>query len=430
VKKFIFVLIILLEGVLVSSSLESVKIGSNSVPLIYEEDKNLPIVTMQLVFQNSGSLFDGKKTGIANMSAKLLNEGTKKLGSVGFATALEDNAIHLGVDIGRETLVIELSALKEKFGEGVKLLKSLLLDPNLSEDTLNKVKLLTKATLERKESDFDYLANRNLYKILYKDTPLANPSLGTMESVSKIKLDDIKEFIKEHLILDEAIAIIGGDLDNKEAKTYAKDVLEVLKNGKKFDLPHFKVTNEPKRQELKKQTKQAYVYFGAPYSVDVNSSDRYISKVAMFILGSSGFGSRMMEEIRVKNGLAYSAYSRANIAKSHSEFFGYLQTKLESQEKAIKLVKEVIEKFTKEGATKEELKQAKRFLLGSEPLRNETLSQRLSRAFHEYYEGFKLGHSKEELEKIEKLSLDELNSFVKSHKEINNLSFSIVTDKK
>jgi len=429
-KKLIFVLIIFLEGVLVSSSLESIKIGSQSVPLIYEEDKNLPIVTMQLVFQNSGSLFDGKKIGIAKMSAKLLNEGTKKLGSVGFATALEDSAIHLNVDIGKETLVIELSALKEKFAEGVKLLKSLLLDPNLSEDTLNKVKLLTKATLERKESDFDYLANRNLYKILYKDTPLANPSLGTVESISKIKLDDIKEFIKKHLILDEAIVVIGGDLERKEAKTYAKDLLEVLKKGKKFDLPHFKVTDEPKRQELKKQTKQAYIYFGAPYSLDVNSSDRYISKVAMFILGSGGFGSRMMEEIRVKNGLAYSAYSKAIIAKSHSEFFGYLQTKLESQEKAIKLVKEVIEKFTKEGATKEELDQAKRFILGSEPLRNETLSQRLSRAFHEYYEGFKLGHLKEELKMIEKLNLDELNSFIKSHKEINKLSFSIVTNKK
>ena len=429
-KKLIFVLIIFLEGVLVSSSLESVKVGSKSVPLIYEEDKNLPIVTMQLIFKNSGSLFDGKDIGISRLSAKLLNEGTKKLGSVGFATALEDNAIHLSVNIGKETLVFELSALKEKFADGVKLLKSLLLDPNLSEDTLNKVKLLTKATLERKESDFDYLAKRNLYKILYKDTPLENPSIGTVESISKIKLDDVKEFIDKHLILDEAIVVIGGDLAQNEAESFAKDALSVLKNGKKFELPHFQVTKDPKTEELKKDTKQAYVYFGAPYSVDVNSSDRYISKVAMFILGSGGFGSRMMEEIRVKNGLAYSAYSRSIIAKSHSEFFGYLQTKLESQEKAIKLVKEVIEKFTKEGATKEELDQAKRFLLGSEPLRNETLSQRLSRAFHEYYEGFKLGHSKEELEKVEKLSLDELNNFIKSHKEINNLSFSIVTKKK
>ena len=79
------------------------------------------------------------------------------------------------------------------------------------------------------------------------------------------------------------------------------------------------------------------------------------------------------------------------------------------------------------GATQEELAQAKRFLLGSEPLRNETLSQRLSRAFFEYYGGFELGHSKKQLEKIEKLSLEELNSFIKKHDEITKLSFSVVT---
>ncbi len=427
-KKILFV-ILLIEGVILGSNLSKVKINHHEVPLIYEADHNLPIVTMQLVFQNSGMLFDGNRSGLARLSAKLLNEGTKKLGAVGFATILDDNAIHLSANTGRETFVIELSALKEKFSEGIKLLRSLLQDPNYTPDTLKKLKLLTLAQIDRKMSDFDYIANRNLYKILYANTPLAYPSIGTKESIEQISLDDIQAFHNKHLIVDEAIVVIGGDLDKKEAQLYSKEVLEVLKSAKPFQLCHCNPTDTPQTKEVKKETKQAYVYFGAPYYVDVNSSDRYISRVAMFILGSGGFGSRMMEEIRVKNGLAYSAYSRAAITKSHSNFFGYLQTKISSQEKAIKLVKEVIAKFVKEGVTQDELDQAKRFLLGSEPLRNETLSQRLNRAFHEYYEGFELGHSKEMLKRIEKLDLKTLNHFIKSHPEINRLSFSIVTKK-
>ena len=159
-------------------------------------------------------------------------------------------------------------------------------------------------------------------------------------------------------------------------------------------------------------------------------SDEYKARVAAFILGTGGFGSRLMEEIRVKRGLAYSAYARVNTARSNVYFSGYLQTKLESQKEAEATVKEVIADFVKKGVTQEELDQAKKFLLGSEPLRVETLSQRLTRTFQEYYKGQELGSSLKELEKIKTLSLDALNDYIKKHNEINELTFAIVTNTK
>jgi predicted Zn-dependent peptidase len=161
--------------------------------------------------------------------------------------------------------------------------------------------------------------------------------------------------------------------------------------------------------------------------MQVGDKEYYKARVATYILGTGGFGSRLMEEIRVKRGLAYSAYARVNVSVSHSVFSGYLQTKIESQKEAQTTVKEVIAKFVKSGVTQAELDQAKKFLLGSEPLRVETLSQRLSRTFLEYYKAHELGHSLKELELISKLSLDELNEFIKKHNEINDLSFAIVT---
>jgi len=147
----------------------------------------------------------------------------------------------------------------------------------------------------------------------------------------------------------------------------------------------------------------------------------------MFILGTGGFGSRLMEEVRVKRGLAYSAYARVNVTKSSSYMSGYLQTKLESMEEAKATVKEVIATFVKKGVTKDELEQTKKFILGSEPLRVETMSQRLSRTFQEYYKGFELGSSELELEQIQNLKLKDLNKYIKEHKEILDISFAIVT---
>lgn len=427
-KKILFIMIVL-QGVLLSSMVEEILIEGEKTAMIYEADKTLPIVSMQVVFQNAGSIEDKKQAGIARFTAKILNEGTKKLGSVGFATALEDAAIHLSAHVGTETFVFEISALKEKFPEAVKLLTTLIQDPNVSTESIKKIKILMQASIKRNESNFDHIAALNLKKYIYHDTPIGHSSGGTIESIEALTLEDIKAYIKKHLVRSQVIIVTGGDVEKEEAKFYAKEVLSVLKKGEKLALATFKPTDKTKEIEVYKETEQAYIYFSAPFEMNASNPDVYKAKIATFILGAGGFGSRLMEEVRVKRGLAYSAYARVNFAKSHTDFSGYLQTKLESKDEAIKLVKELIADFVKNGVHADELDQAKKFLLGSEPLRNETLSQRLSRSFQEYYNGFKLGHSKEELKKIESITLKDLNDFIKSHDEINLLTFSVVTKK-
>ena len=425
--KFIILIVILLEGVLLSATVEKIKVKGVEIPLIFEKDATLPIASMQLIFQKSGSIDDGKYPGIASFSASLLNEGTKALGAVGFAQKLEENAIHLSSHSGTETFVLELESLKEQFGKGVGLLQDLLKDPNLTQSAFDKVKLLKLSRIKQKENDFDYIASLNLKLLVYKDTPLGHPSMGTRESLEALKPEDVKAYIMNHLVLKRAIVVVGGDMTLEEAKKFATEALEPLAEGKSEPLPFVKHIEKPEQVVAKKDTKQAYVYFSAPLHIKAEDKDRYKAKVAAFILGAGGFGSRMMEEIRVKRGLAYSAYCRANINKSHTSLKGYLQTKLESQDEAVKLVKEVIADFVKKGVTEEELAQAKRFISGSEPLRNEVLSQRLNRTFMEYYQGLGVGYHEKELALIEKLTLKELNDFIQSHEEINLLSFSIVT---
>ena len=66
-------------------------------------------------------------------------------------------------------------------------------------------------------------------------------------------------------------------------------------------------------------------------------------------------------------------------------------------------------------------------LFRSEPLRVGTMSQRLNRTLMEYYKGQELGHSVKELELIKNLKLKDLNKYIRSHKEILEMSFAIVT---
>ena len=422
-------LLLILQGVLLSATLGEIEVKGVKVPFIFEKDSTLPIGSLELVFQNSGSIEDKNQSGIAAFTASILNEGTKKLGSVGFAKKLEESAIHIGVHRGNETFSMELSSLMEKFDEGADYFSELLSDPNFSKESFEKIKLLKIASIKKKESDFDYIASVGLKRLRYKGTAIENPAIGTVDSLEALTLKDVELFFQKHMVLSRAVVIVGGDLDKESAKKLALKVLSSLEVGASEPLATFDSLEKSKSVEIIKDTEQAYIYFGAPYHMEVDDKDAYKSKVASFILGSGGFGSRLMEEVRVKRGLAYSAYARTALNRSHSHFSGHLQTKLESQEEAIKIVKEVISEFVKKGATEDELEQAKKFIIGSEPLRNETLSQRLNRTFMEYYKGLEIGASKKELEMIGKLTLKELNDFISSHDEINRLSFSIVTKK-
>lgn len=418
--------LILTQGFLMSATIKHIKTNNLDIPVVFEENTTLPTFNLQLVFKNAGYIQDHNQSGLANLSAKLLNEGTKTLGSVKFAQKLENRAISLHASSGFETFVIELSCLKSEYTTALELLSELLKDPNYSKQTVEKIKTTLTGGLKRKENDFDYVARNNLSQLLFKDTPLQNPASGTIASISTIQLEDVKQFIKKNLIVNNLIIVAGGDITFDELEKNVHAVVKQFPTGKENPLATISANENTSLKEEIKETQQAYIYFGSPFNMDAKDEKTYIAKVASFILGGSGFGSRLMEEIRVKRGLAYSAYGSVSINKSHAYFSGYLQTKLESAKEAQELVSTLIQEFVKNGVTQKELDSAKKFLTGSEPLRTETLSQRLNRAFTYYYRGLEPNFAQLELEKIEKLTLDELNAFIQSHTEISNLSFSIV----
>jgi predicted Zn-dependent peptidase len=424
--KKIIATIFLLQGVLMASSISEVKIKESTVPVVYEGGDYVPIVSIQFVFTGAGHL-SNTKDGIADMSAKLLNEGTKKEGSVGFATKLDARAVDIHSSVGRESFVIEVSALKSEFAYAIELLKELLKDPNYTQEAFEQVKRQKIGWLNQKRSDFDYISATALRAELFKGTPLARPYDGTFESIESITLDDLEKFFRTHIGYNNAIAVVGGDLTLEEAKRYTQEVLSLLPKVDTGEIPQIEASDKRTTVYTEEETQQAYIYFGAPFDYSYREEDQYKAKIAEYLLGGGGFGTRMMEEIRVKRGLTYGVYASLRRTKSVSYMSGYLQTKLSTQEEAIKLVQEVVDTFVAKGITQDELDKAKQFLVGSEPLRTETLSQRLSRAYNEFYYGRPLGFSKEQLKKLEAVTLEEMNAFITAHKELSDITYSVVT---
>lgn len=392
-----------------------------NIPLLYEFDSSMPVVNFKLIFKASGSVANGKFPGLANLVAKMLNEGTSKLGVSEFANLLELKAVNLSIFSGFETFGFEINTLKENFDYGLNLLINLLKDPNFTQKTLDKIKTLIKGEIASNNTDFDYLSRTELNRLLYENTSLEYPQIGTLESIDKIGLNEVKEFFNA-LFLENLFIVLAGDI---KENIDLNELLNCFKNGNKNELPFIKTSDEKKLSFVKKQVEQAYIYFGAPYNV--KKDEIFKANVAIFIFGSSGFGSRLMEEIRVKRGLAYSIYARADFGLSSSKIWGYMQTKNESKDDAIEVIKSEFLKFVKDGVSQDELNNAKNFLLGSVVLQKETMFGRINIKQKEFYMGEEFGEFERTLEKIKALNLDDLNKFIKAHDEILNLSFSVVS---
>lgn len=412
-----------------ASALTHQEINQAKVPVIYEENHLLPMGFIHLAFRGGGSLSDKNQLGLAKLFAQVLNEGTKELGAVGFAQALEQKAISLNVDTSTEDLQITLEFLKEYEDEAIMRLKELLKSPNFTQSALEKVKTRMLAALLQKESDFDYLAKLTLKQELFANTPLANTVLGTKESLQKIKLDDLKQQFDKVFELNKLVVVLGGDLKINQTLKRLDNALNFLPQGKAYEEPYFETSHQKSEKILYKDTEQAFVYFGAPFKIKDLKQDLAKSKVMMFVLGG-GFGSRLMEKIRVQEGLAYSVYIRSNFSKVAHFASGYLQTKLSTQAKSVALVKKIVKEFVEKGMTQQELDDAKKFLLGSEPLRNETISSRLNTTYNYFYLDLPLNFNQTLLDQIQKMSLKEINDFIKEHTEINDLTFAIVSNKK
>lgn len=412
-----------------ASALTHQEINQAKVPVIYEENHLLPMGFIHLAFRGGGSLSDKNQLGLAKLFAQVLNEGTKELGAVGFAQLLEQKAISLNVDTSTEDLQITLEFLKEYEDEAIMRLKELLKSPNFTQNALEKVKTQMLAALLQKESDFDYLAKLTLKQELFANTPLANATLGTKESIQKIKLEDLKQQFAKVFELNKLVVVLGGDLKIDQTLKRLNNALNFLPQGKAYEEPYFETSDQKSEKVLYKDTEQAFVYFGAPFKIKDLKQDLAKSKVMMFVLGG-GFGSRLMEKIRVQEGLAYSVYIRSNFSKVAHFASGYLQTKLSTQAKSVALVKKIVKEFIEKGMTQQELDDAKKFLLGSEPLRNETISSRLNTTYNYFYLGLPLNFNQTLLNQIQKMSLKEINDFIKAHTEINDLTFAIVSNKK
>lgn len=343
---------------------------ANGAQVYFVEAPELPMVDIRVVF-DAGSARDGRQPGLAMLTSGMLEEGAAGLDADTIARRFEDLGAQFSAGAYRDMATVGLRSLTKEaiLKPALKTFTQVLSKPDFPQKALQRVRKQMLTGLQQQEQDPGSIASRAFYGALYGNHPYAAPSEGTIASVRGMQRRDLIDFYRRYYVARNAVIAIVGALDTGEAKRTAEEVTAGLAAGSHAaELPQPAALEQAETLHIEYPSTQTHILMGQP-GVARGDADYFALYVGNHILGGSGFGSRITEEVREKRGLSYSAYSYFSPMRAAGPFVLGLQTRNDSADKALQVLRETLEKFRNEGPTAKELDAAKKNITGGFPLK-------------------------------------------------------------
>jgi zinc protease len=350
----------------------------NRLVLVSCEEHSLPFVTFQLLIDSGSRRDPSGEEGLAHLVAKGLLLGTSKHTINQVNEELDFMGASLTSSAGRDYATLSLRVLKKDLDKGVELFMEVLTQPAFPEEEVRRETEKILAAIQSSEDQPEEVAEREFQKNLFLTSPYGHPVEGTRESVPRLTREAVLRSYRTYYHPNNAILTIVGDITGEEVKAKLFPRLEKWPLG---EIPkesfHTTFAKEPKTVKINRPITQANIILGHA-GVSRENPDFYALTVTNYILGGGGFASRLMAEIRNKRGLAYSLASFFDPGRYPGSFQIILQTKNASAHEAIALALHQMELIKREPVSEKELEGAKKYLVGSFPMRFDTQAKLVS----------------------------------------------------
>jgi len=331
-------------------------------------EPSIPFLSLSMHFKGGAALDPEGKEGLSYMISGLLDEGAGELDSQAFRTELEDLAIRLSFDAGRDEFTGRLKTLTDNRQRAFELLRLALAEARFDAEPVERIRNQIQASLRQRSEDPDYLAGLAWFETAFPGHPYGRPLRGTVESIAGLTVDDLRGFVDRRLARDNLVIGVAGDVTAEELKplldlafgdlpahSVPVDIADVTPDGGQTVI-------------VRRDIPQSRVSFGET-GIERDDPDFYAAYVANHILGGGGFTSRLTDEVREKRGLAYSVYSYLYPADHSAMWLGGLGTTNAAVGEALRLVRQEVGRMARGEVDEATLADAKTYLTGSFPLR-------------------------------------------------------------
>jgi len=334
------------------------------------EDNQVELISLSFSFDRAGTAYDAKESqGLSLIAAQMLDEGTKEYGYEEYHNFLDLHGVAIGFSADKEYFNGYMTTPSYNKTQAFDMLDKVLFEPRLGTDFLsilkNKFAVLVKTQRETPKSELALKFKQEIYG----NHPYARTVETMAESVEKLTVDDIKNFLQADLVQNNLIIGVAGDITADEASKFIDMIFAKFNrenNKPKLKAPKLNLT--PEITDIKRKTAQVISSF-ALKGVRRLETDFYPLYIANYIFAGSGLTSRLSLVTREKEGLTYGAYTYLVADDMSPLIIGGFSLVPENYDKMKELLKEQMQKFARYGVTKDELKAAKDYLLASYNLR-------------------------------------------------------------
>ena len=407
-----------------------------------------PTVSFTVWFQVGSQNDPPGKEGLALLTGQMISDGATTANSYeAILEKLYPLASSYSARVDKEMTTVTGRTHRDNLDTYFQLYTDAYLRPAFAEADFERLKsnqLNALQTSLRFSSD-EELGKAALARSVFGGTPYAHPTLGTVQGLESITLDDVRAFYAEHYVKARAKVALGGGFDTALVDRFAA-TLEELPEGAPATAPAITPSSIEGRSVLlvSKDDADASISFG--YPVDVKRGDRefYALWVANSWLGEHrNSSSHLYQVIREVRGMNYGDYSYIeefpeggrrqmpppNVARRHQLFQVWIRTLPNEQAHfALRAAVREIDMLVENGMSEEAFELTKSFLIKYHLHFATTTQARLGYRVDDAFYGLEdWPHLDRFGEILSELTLDEVNAAIKKHFQTENLEIAIIT---
>ncbi|PYV73757.1 MAG: peptidase M16 [Acidobacteria bacterium] len=396
----------------------------NGLTLITEEMKHIRSISIGIWIKTGSRDEDLPWNGISHFVEHMVFKGTQHRSAEEIARQVDSIGGNIDAFTAKECVSFSMKVLDEHLPIALDVLSDLVLNPVFDDQDITRERGVILEEIKMDEDNPDYLVHEIFTQNFWKDHPLGRPILGTRDTVKRFERAPVFDFYSQRFAPGNVIVTAAGNLNHERFVELVNRHFEEMKpatNG--FHSAPPKIVPKIILRN-KKSLEQVQICVGVP-SYPITHEKRHSSYILNTLLGG-GMSSRLFQNIRERQGLAYAIYSDLNPYRDTGCLSIYAGT---SRESAVKVVESVVSEFQKlktELVPAEELRRSKDQLKGSLMLSLESSTARMSNLARQemYFDRF---YGLDELiEKIEAVTAQELQELANFFFQTENIAVTIL----
>ena len=280
----------------------------NGMIVILSENHKLPKVSFDLTLGYNPGL-EGAKAGINELTGSLIMSGTKSRSK----DQLDKEIDFIGASLSASATNISLSTLTKHLDKGLALMSDLTMNASFPESEFKRVVDQFKSGLVSLKSEGGAMANNATVKVNFPNHPYGE--VTTFTSLAAISLADVQSYYKENFTPQGAFLVIVGDINRTQAEKYIDTYFGSWTGG----VPGQPQFTDPQKSDgnqvyfvNKPGAVQSVIHVTFPLSMRMGNPDMLKMSVLNDVFGGSGFGTRLMQNLREDKAFTYGCYSGLN----------------------------------------------------------------------------------------------------------------------